>query len=268
MGKRIDLVGQRFGKLVVDGYSHTSEVRIAVWDCVCDCGNTKKVSSIDLRKKYVTSCTKCISCTYKLSEDNSYYEGYFLKKPLHHKINSDFDMSIFESDFIEIESVTKNNFDNTIIKIKPDFIFDTSLFDEINKYNWHENSNSIVASVDGRVYTLQRFIIHKINHIKLTDDVKILFKKSKSDFRLNNLLFVDINLSNNRRIFINNKKYKGVYAVKNKFMAQIKYKNKNIYLGLHDTPEQAAQAYNEKAKELFGKFAYQNVIKKPKRKKI
>ncbi len=37
-------------------------------------------------------------------------------------------------------------------------------------------------------------------------------------------------------------------------------KRKSRYLGRFDTQEQAALAWNEKAKELYGEFAYQNIV--------
>jgi hypothetical protein len=57
-------------------------------------------------------------------------------------------------------------------------------------------------------------------------------------------------------------KYKGVDLMKlrNKYRARIVKDYKNIHIGLFDTPEEAAFAYNEKAKELFGEFAYLNII--------
>ncbi len=44
-------------------------------------------------------------------------------------------------------------------------------------------------------------------------------------------------------------------------MARVNYNNKNIYIGSYKNPEEAALAYNKKASELFGEFAYQNIIK-------
>jgi len=58
--------------------------------------------------------------------------------------------------------------------------------------------------------------------------------------------------------------YKGVTRSRrlhNPWRATIKFKNKTTPLGNYKTKEEAALAYNEKASELFGKFAYLNKIR-------
>lgn len=55
-------------------------------------------------------------------------------------------------------------------------------------------------------------------------------------------------------------KYKGVSKNGNKWRAAIKHNGKDYYLGLFEKEENAALAYNEKSKELFGNDAFQNVI--------
>jgi hypothetical protein len=56
--------------------------------------------------------------------------------------------------------------------------------------------------------------------------------------------------------------YKGVTKVERlkKWRARIKHLQNEIYLGLFDTAEAAAEAYNKKAAELFGSFAKPNQI--------
>ncbi len=56
--------------------------------------------------------------------------------------------------------------------------------------------------------------------------------------------------------------FKRVFYLKriNKYMASIMFKRKTIYLGVFIRPEDAAKAYNKKAKELFGEFAWLNKI--------
>lgn len=57
-----------------------------------------------------------------------------------------------------------------------------------------------------------------------------------------------------------NCKYKGIYPKRNKFAAQIKHNGTMFYLGSFNTQEEAAKAYNIKAKELFGEFAALNEL--------
>lgn len=54
--------------------------------------------------------------------------------------------------------------------------------------------------------------------------------------------------------------YKGVSKRCGNFRATIGYKYKVIHIGTYKTPEEAAQAYNEKALELYGEFARLNII--------
>lgn len=57
-------------------------------------------------------------------------------------------------------------------------------------------------------------------------------------------------------------KYKGVsfHRPLSKWRAKITWENNSKHIGYYLTQEEAALAYNKKAKELFGEFAFQNVI--------
>ncbi|WP_195989570.1 hypothetical protein [Clostridium sp. D53t1_180928_C8] len=52
MSKRLSLVGNRFGKLVVIEFSHTTN-GYTYWNCICDCG-----TEITIKGSYLTSKTK------------------------------------------------------------------------------------------------------------------------------------------------------------------------------------------------------------------
>lgn len=54
--------------------------------------------------------------------------------------------------------------------------------------------------------------------------------------------------------------YKGVWRNYDKWTGQIQFQNKRQTIGRFDTKEEAAIAYNSKAKELFGEYAWLNNI--------
>ena len=88
------------------------------------------------------------------------------------------------------------------------------------------------------------------------------------DNRRSNLRLATIseNLSNGRRPRLKNPKmkapYRGVYWIeeKHKWRAQISIRGKTLYLGYHNTAEDAALAYNEAAAKYRPKFSRYNVI--------
>lgn len=55
MNQKIELTGQKFSKLVVVDYSHSTK-NGTYWNCVCECGHTDKVNSRNLRNGAVKSC--------------------------------------------------------------------------------------------------------------------------------------------------------------------------------------------------------------------
>lgn len=53
---KIDMVGKRFGRLVVVSEATKDKARAVKWNCVCDCGNTVTVAGPDLRRGKSRSC--------------------------------------------------------------------------------------------------------------------------------------------------------------------------------------------------------------------
>lgn len=69
--KRIDIIGQRFGRLVVLSFSETHQKRnghkITMCNCICDCGNTTIVRAKHLKNGNTTSCgCKCVERMSKM----------------------------------------------------------------------------------------------------------------------------------------------------------------------------------------------------------
>lgn len=70
------------------------------------------------------------------------------------------------------------------------------------------------------------------------------------------------NMANARHCDTSVSRFKGVWywKQKNKYIARIKSNGKTIYLGLFDSDTDAAIAYNKKAIELRGEFAWLNPV--------
>lgn len=54
--RRVDIVGQRFGSLVVLQSAGRNWRRVALWECRCDCGNVYICEGTELRRGRITSC--------------------------------------------------------------------------------------------------------------------------------------------------------------------------------------------------------------------
>lgn len=57
---RVDLTGQRFGSLLVLGFSHVDKTRSANWFCRCDCGKEIVLKGNNLRMGNTRSC-ECLA---------------------------------------------------------------------------------------------------------------------------------------------------------------------------------------------------------------
>lgn len=53
---KLDLSGQRFGRLVPQRATGVSKARAQIWECACDCGNTAKVEGRHLKSGNTISC--------------------------------------------------------------------------------------------------------------------------------------------------------------------------------------------------------------------
>ena len=57
MGKKIDLKGEKFGRLTIIGESQIKGNRNQIkWDCVCSCGNKISSFGCNLKRGITTSC--------------------------------------------------------------------------------------------------------------------------------------------------------------------------------------------------------------------
>jgi hypothetical protein len=56
MSRVPDLVGQRFGRLIVASFRDADHKKRGRWNCLCDCGKGRVVRTGDLRQGHVRSC--------------------------------------------------------------------------------------------------------------------------------------------------------------------------------------------------------------------
>ncbi|NCD40569.1 MAG: hypothetical protein EOL88_00605 [Bacteroidia bacterium] len=151
-------------------------------------------------------------------------------------------------------------------------IVDDDDYKYLNRFNWVTNNNTVFREfgVDRKtiVIPMWKFVIMTQNN------KKVLYKNGNQlDNRKCNLVLISISEKNHfenkkKRGYLGGKptsKYKGVsfsrtYQGRKKWVADIK-KNDKRYKKKFLTEREAGIWYNKKARELYGKYAYQNKIK-------
>ena len=130
------------------------------------------------------------------------------------------------------------------------------------KVGWLQNTGYLMARVDGDAWNLHK-IIYEMHHGD-TDSAIDHKNRNKSDNAIDNLRLAtkSQNEANTEKRSTNSSGYKGVYWLKNakKWRAKIDYNKKQIHIGLFVDKHDAAKAYNEKARELHGEYAFLNII--------
>lgn len=150
-------------------------------------------------------------------------------------------------------------------------IIDDEDYEKVNQYKWFAlfRNNGIVAcrkewkNNKSKTIYLSRFIMNcpknklvdHINHNTLLNCKYNLRIVTKSQ-----------NAMNSKKRKNTTSKYKGVTYIINKrkiikrWIVNIRKNNKSTYIGTFNTEKEGAIAYNFKAKELFGEYAYLNEV--------
>lgn len=219
---KVDLTGKKFGLLTIVGLSDIrSKNRAFLWDCICDCGNSCRVSYHHLKgttkscgcyKKYLNTQKKKIWLPEKVSNN-------ILKIPL-----SQNKYALIDSEDLSI----------------------------IKNHSWYCDSVGYARTRDGIL--MHRLIIncpkyfdvdHK-NHDTLDNRKENIRICTRSE-NLGNKLYTK-NKSGVKGVFI--KKYKG----ENKIYSAISYKGSSHWLGYFNSVEEAQSAYINAGNKLFGTF--------------
>lgn len=132
-------------------------------------------------------------------------------------------------------------------------------YERVNKHKWCLSAQGYaVRAVNYNSRRVIRFMHRFIMHAKKGQQVDhidmIGTRNLKSNMRL---CSISQNRCNRKKTCRNKSGYKGVskYYRDERFLAQIKFKGKAVYLGLYETPQEASLAYQKAAKELHGEFA-------------
>ena len=141
-------------------------------------------------------------------------------------------------------------------------LVDNEDYDLLVQYSWSANYDNRAnywtakAYVDKKVITMHRLVLNLKEF-----SIKVLHKNgNRLDNRKENLYIVTQQESCvTTKVFKKSKTgFKGVTKKGSKFKATLVVSGEEKHLGLFDTPEKAAKAYNIAAKKYFGELAYQN----------
>lgn len=141
-------------------------------------------------------------------------------------------------------------------------IVDDDMYDELNKFKWFVNSCGYAAR-KVKVGLKQRTVLMHRVIANTPDGFDTDHRNGNGLINTRDNLRTCTNSENqyNKSKYANNTSgFKGVSWHKStcKWQSNIQCRNKQIYIGLYDTAEEAARAYDSAAKELHGGFARLN----------
>lgn len=227
--RKLNLVGQRFGRLTVLE-ENGRKYHCVAWLCKCDCGNYSTVAGYLLKNGSVKSCG-CINVEI-MSNLN--------KKGNKYDLSGDYGICYFN--------------DN-----KGQFIFDKEDYEKIKDYCWYKGNRgyAIHDRINRKSILAHRLItdcpngmvVDHINHDTL-DNRKCNLRICTSADNAKNQKVNSRNTSGHKGVFYN-KKLK-------KWQSYINLDKKRFNLGCFDNKEDAIKIRQMKEIELFGEFA--NII--------
>jgi len=116
-------------------------------------------------------------------------------------------------------------------------------------------------------YKTTTIYLHKLlaETFKLNEKTKInnlvgFVNGNKLDCRLNNLIFRSRAVASRNRKTSSNSGFTGVYKEHNKYRSVISINGKSKHIGMFKTAEEAAKAFNEMSKNIYGNEGKQNII--------
>lgn len=236
---RKNYIGQKFNHLTIikdteDRFTSSGARKRRVW-CECDCGNSELIC-LDLANVVKGNTKGCKKC--RKTRESELHKLKFNKYEV-----------IGEDVYVYHDTI-------------PDFytVIDLKWLDYFKSY--HLGCTPNIPS-DSYWYIMQngnKIKIHQIIGGKRCDHIDGDKNNNKeSNLRKATQQQNNLNRPHNKE---NKTGYKGVttlgYVANKKYRARIEYNEKVYNLGSYYSPEEAARAYDKKAIELFGEYAWTN----------
>ena len=228
--KRIDLIGQKIGRLTViekaEDYIQSNGRRRTAWRCQCDCGNQVIIHTDCLLQGNTQSC----GCLRK-------------------------ERTIQKSRKFNNYEICGNCVTMYTSKGEP---FDIDLDDlwRVKEHCWcNDGKGYIVSVINHKTVSLHRFIMNAPDDMIVDHIHHDTTDNRKCELRL------ATRSQNNMNHIIRSDSTSGITGVAlhkrtNKWIARISLNGKNIHLGCFDNKEEAVRARKQAEEEYFGEYSY------------
>ena len=165
---------------------------------------------------------------------------------------------------IQILPITKDDFGCYILTNKNVKIYlDEKYWHILIKYKWELTKDGYAqTTIKFKKIMMHRLIMENFENMQIGNNVVDHINHNRIDNRVENLRIVSHSHNNQNRKKKQGtlSKYIGVEPSVSKWRARIIYQKKKYHLGSYQTQEEAAEAYNKKALELYGEQAKINII--------
>lgn len=242
MSQKVEMIGKRFGRLVVIEQAETaiskSGKKMRRWKCLCDCGNTKVAREDNLKRGQTKSCgcllVECINQNRKARETpNNIYD-----------LSGDYGIGI-----------ASNN--NT------KFYFDLEDYDKIKNYKWRDSGEYMETRVNNsKTIVFMQDIVMPHDEDELVDHIKHNGYDNRKEFlRIGNKCD---NLANRGLLKSNTSGCTGVYWCENvgKWRAVIQRNKIRHTLGFFEDFNEAVKVRKEAEEKYFGEWSYDSSMGK------
>ena len=129
------------------------------------------------------------------------------------------------------------------------FIVDMEDAEHVSNHDWNLSAGLIHTWIAGSLVWLHEFLLGKMK-----PNTFIHLNGDRHDYRRSNLAVVPLTLQTGRRRKMAGtaSRFKGVQKSRGKWQASISSRGKSHYLGVFSKEEDAARAYDEAARRIFG----------------